>query len=101
MHGKVWMFSNLIDDEDLAFLQREFVSYQQAMEYYGLGYRPILRLSDVSGSAYKIGKEVLSRRNICEEYLRNDVERGSVEWAELLRQQVREAEAPTQLQGKI
>ena len=29
MHGKVWMFSNLIDDEDLAFLQREFVSYQK------------------------------------------------------------------------
>ena len=36
MHGKVWMFSNLIDDEDLPFLQREFVSYQQAMDYYGL-----------------------------------------------------------------
>ena len=23
MHSKVWMFSHLIDDEDLAFLQRE------------------------------------------------------------------------------
>ena len=34
MHSKVWMFSHLIDDEDLAFLQREFVSYQQAMDYY-------------------------------------------------------------------
>lgn len=45
MHGKVWMFSHLIDDEDLAFLQREFVSYQQAMDYYGLGYKPIVRLS--------------------------------------------------------
>ena len=33
MHGKVWMFSHLIDDEDLEFLQREFVSYQQAMDY--------------------------------------------------------------------
>lgn len=36
MHSKVWMFSHLIDDEDLAFLQREFVSYQQAIEYYVL-----------------------------------------------------------------
>ena len=38
MHGKVWMFSNLIDDEDLAFLQREFVSYQhcQAVSYIGI-----------------------------------------------------------------
>ena len=54
MHSKVWMFSHLIDDEDLAFLQREFVSYQQAIEYYGLGYKPIVRLSHKSGSVYKI-----------------------------------------------
>ena len=32
---KYGLFSHLIDDEDLAFLQREFISYQQAMEYYG------------------------------------------------------------------
>ena len=64
MHGKVWMFSHLIDDEDLAFLQREFVSYQQAMDYYGLGYKPIVRLSHISGSVYKIGKKVLIRRSI-------------------------------------
>ena len=33
MHGKVWMFSNLIDDEDIEFMQHEFISYKQA---YGL-----------------------------------------------------------------
>ena len=66
MHSKVWMFSHLIDDEDLAFLQREFVSYQQAMDYYGLGYKPIVRLSHISGSVYKIGKKVLIRRSIFE-----------------------------------
>ena len=54
MHSKVWMFSHLIDDEDLAFLQREFISYQQAMEYYGLRYKPVVRMSHVSGSVYKI-----------------------------------------------
>ena len=27
MHGKVWMFSNLIDDEDIEFMQHEFISY--------------------------------------------------------------------------
>lgn len=27
MHGKTWMFSHLIDDEDLMFLQHEYVSY--------------------------------------------------------------------------
>lgn len=40
MHGKVWMFSNLIDDEDIEFMQHEFISYKQAMDYYELGYKP-------------------------------------------------------------
>ena len=31
MHGKVWMFSNLIDDEDIEFMQHEFISYKQAI----------------------------------------------------------------------
>lgn len=85
MHSKVWMFSHLIDDEDLAFLQRGFVSYQQAMEYYGLGYKPIVRLAHISGSVYKIGKKVLIRRSIFEKYLRNHVKRGVEEWEKLLR----------------
>ena len=41
MHGKVWMFSHLIDDEDIEFMQHEFISYRQAMDYYNLGYKPI------------------------------------------------------------
>ncbi|WP_461868292.1 DUF6462 family protein, partial [Fusicatenibacter sp.] len=28
MHGKVWMFSHLIDDEDIEFMQHEFISYR-------------------------------------------------------------------------
>ncbi|MCB5475922.1 MULTISPECIES: hypothetical protein [Blautia] len=43
MHGKVWMFSHLIDDEDIEFMQHEFISYRQAMDYYNLGYKPIVR----------------------------------------------------------
>lgn len=50
MQGKAWMFSHLIDDEDLVFLEHEFISYRQAMEYYQLGYKPIVRLSHISGS---------------------------------------------------
>lgn len=41
MHGKVWMFSHLIDDEDIEFMQHEFISYRQAMDYYNLGYKPM------------------------------------------------------------
>lgn len=69
MQGKAWMFSHLIDDEDLVFLEHEFISYRQAMEYYQLGYKPIVRLSHISGSVYKVGKKVLIRRSIFEEYL--------------------------------
>lgn len=36
MHGKVWMFSNLIDDEDIEFMQHEFISYKQAMSLSGV-----------------------------------------------------------------
>ena len=59
MHGKVWMFSNLIDDEDIEFMQHEFISYKQAMDYYELGYKPIVRLSHKAEAVYKIGKKVL------------------------------------------
>lgn len=31
MHGKVWMFSHLIDDEDIEFMQHEFISYRATM----------------------------------------------------------------------
>lgn len=77
MQGKAWMFSHLIDDEDLAFLEHEFISYRQAMEYYQLGYKPIVRLSHISGSVYKVGKKVLIRRSIFEEYLRKYIKRGT------------------------
>ncbi len=75
MHGKVWMFSNLIDDEDIEFMQHEFISYKQAMDYYELGYKPIVRLSHKAGAVYKIGKKVLIKRSTFEKYLRENIRR--------------------------
>lgn len=76
MHGKVWMFSNLIDDEDIEFMQHEFISYKQAMDYYELGYKPIVRLSHKAGAVYKVGKKVLIKRstfkNICGKYQKGE-----------------------------
>ena len=46
MHGKVWMFSNLIDDEDIEFMQHEFISYKQAILNHSFQYQklyPMLR----------------------------------------------------------
>lgn len=52
MHGKVWMFSNLIDDEDIEFMQHEFISYKQAMDYYELGYKPRKQVFTEYGKGY-------------------------------------------------
>jgi hypothetical protein len=70
MSGNVWMFSDQIDDEDLEFMQHEYVTYNMASEYYGLGLKPVTRLSHEAGAIYKIGKKVLIRRSIFEAYLR-------------------------------
>lgn len=70
MSGNVWMFSDQIDDEDLEFMQHEYVTYSMASEYYGLGLKPVTRLSHEAGAIYKIGKKVLIRRSIFEAYLR-------------------------------
>ena len=70
MSGNVWMFSHQIDDEDMEFMTHEFVTYSMACDYYSLGMKPLTRMAHEAGSVYKIGKKVLIRRNIFEEYLR-------------------------------
>lgn len=70
MSGNVWMFSDQIDDEDLAFMAHEFVTYSMACDYYGLGLKPVIRMAHECGAVYKIGKKVLIRRSIFESYLR-------------------------------
>jgi len=70
MSGNVWMFSDQIDDGDLDFMQHEFVTYSLACTYYGLGLKPVTRMSHEAGAVYKIGKKVLIRRSIFEAYLR-------------------------------
>lgn len=92
MHGKVWMFSHLIDDEDIEFMQHEFISYRQAMDYYNLGYKPIVRLSHKAGAVYKIGKKVLIKRSTFEKYLRENIRREKEEWEKLYQWQTRKAE---------
>ena len=70
MSGNVWMLSDQIDDEDREFMTHEFVTYSMACDYYRLGLKALTRMAHEAGSVYKIGKKVLIRRNIFEEYLR-------------------------------
>ena len=70
MSGCIWKFSQYLDDEDIMFAHKIFVSYRAAGEYYGIGEKPMTRMAWESGAVYKIGKKVLIKREIFEEYLR-------------------------------
>ena len=69
MSGNVWMFSDEIDDEDLEFMSHDYVTYNMACEYYRLGIKPVVRMAHEAGAVYKIGKKVLIRRDIFDDYL--------------------------------
>ena len=70
MSGCIWKFSDQIDDVDVEMLRRDFITFREAMEYYRLNEKPVVRLAREAGSVYKIGKMVRIRRSIFEEYLR-------------------------------
>ena len=70
MSGCIWKYSQHLDDQDLLFARSEFVTYRMAHEYYGLGEKPTIRMAWASGAVFKIGKRVLIKREIFEEYLR-------------------------------
>lgn len=70
MSGNLWMFSDMLDDEDIEMLKRDFITYYQGADYYGLGLKVFTRMAREAGAIYKIGKKVLIRRSIFEEYLR-------------------------------
>lgn len=70
MSGNLWMFSDMLDDEDIEMLKRDFITYYQGADYYGLGLKVFARMAREAGAVYKIGKKVLIRRSIFEEYLR-------------------------------
>jgi len=70
MSGCIWMFSDQIDDVDLEFAQHDFITYRMGREYYGLGEKTMIRMAWASGAVYKVGKKVLIKREIFEEYLR-------------------------------
>ncbi len=55
MSGNVWMFSDEIDDEDLEFMNHDYVTYNMACEYYRLGIKPVVRMAHEAGAVYKIG----------------------------------------------
>ncbi len=69
MSGNLWMFSDMLDDEDIEMQKHDFITLYQGADYYGLGLKVFTRMAREAGSVYKIGKKVLIRRTIFDEYL--------------------------------
>lgn len=51
-------------------IQKDFITLNEGVEYYGLGMKPFTRFAREAGAVYKIGKMVRIRRDLLEEYLR-------------------------------
>lgn len=71
MAGNLWRYSHQLDDEDLLFAQREYISLKAGTEYYGIGMKRLDRIAHEAGAVYKIGnKMVRINRLMLEEYFR-------------------------------
>ncbi len=71
MAGNLWMYSNQLDDEDLMFVQHDFITLNMGAQYYGLGMKSFTKMVREAGAAYKIGtKMVRINRLVFEDYLR-------------------------------
>ena len=54
MSGKLWMFSDQLDDEDLEFGRHSFFRYADGIAYYRLTEKTITRLAKEAEAIYKI-----------------------------------------------
>ncbi|SKC04289.1 hypothetical protein SAMN06296386_11529 [Lachnospiraceae bacterium] len=71
MSGKIWMYSDQIDDWDVLFAQKAFITYREGCDYYDLTSKVMIRLAQEAGAVYKIGNRcVRIRRDVFEAYLR-------------------------------
>ena len=70
MSGEVWRYSHLIDDADLEILQKDFITYYEGADYYGLGLKIFTRMAHEAGAIYKIGKMVRVKHELFDEYMR-------------------------------
>ena len=70
MAGNAWKYSHKLDDVDMEFLQHDFITIKQGVNYYGFSERPFLRMAKEAGAYYKIGKMVRIKRDLFDQYLR-------------------------------
>ncbi len=79
MKGNIWKYSDQLDDWDIYFAQKSFITYKDGCDYYDLSEKKMARIAMESGAVYKIGsKFVRIKREIFESYLRYLYEQGEL-----------------------
>lgn len=70
MKGNLWKVSDLLDETDIRFAQKDFFDLRSGYEYYGLTEKVIKRMAGEAGALYKIGTIYRVRRDAFDQYLR-------------------------------
>lgn len=58
MSGTIWMYSDRLDDWDVLFAQRTFITYQQGCDYYDLTPRVMTRLAEEAGGSLQVRNKI-------------------------------------------
>lgn len=69
MSGTIWMYSDLMDDWDILFAQKSFVTYREGCDYYDLTEKVMTRLAKEAGATIRIGRIVMIDTEILDKYI--------------------------------
>ena len=70
MKGNLWKVSDLLDETDIRFAQKQVFDLRSGYEYYGLTEKVLMRMAREAGALYKIYTTYRVRRDLFETYLR-------------------------------
>ena len=77
MKGNLWKVSDLLDETDIRFAQKQFFDLRSGYEYYGLTEKVLMRMAREAGALYKIYTTYRVRRDLFETYLREQYRKGN------------------------
>lgn len=64
MSGLIWMFSDVIDEEDIRMLVKDFITVTEGQKYYGYGAKPFRRICEQAGAVYIVGTSEDQRKHV-------------------------------------
>ncbi len=80
MSGNIWKYSGELDDWDIEFAQKDFITYREGCDYYHVTERVLERLARNAGAIYKMGNRFIRiKRSTLEAYLRQEFRKGKHE----------------------